>query len=243
MTTSTLSVATELAAATNTTVTYTANGVTYTGKQLQFNINTLLGNPAGGNIFFRVDLYNYDDFSYQLRNPRIVVPAGTAQNPLKRVFVRNLKIAINGFVKPEHPVWTTLERTTAATTTTILSTSAMLASKDKGNAEDTISFNFQELKIDARSAAELSRDFFEKTLYVITRENCSSCHATNRAPLHASLNVQTAHDAAIGVVNFTNPAASSIVTKIRGGHNGIDTVDVPLMMEQAITDWNAGRSQ
>jgi hypothetical protein len=33
------------------------------------------------------------------------------------------------------------------------------------------------------------------------------------------------------------------VTKIRGGHKGIDTVDIPLMMEQAITNWNAGRSQ
>jgi hypothetical protein len=243
MTTKTLSVATELAAAGNTTVTYAVNGVTYTGKQIQFVINDLIGNPAGGNIFFRVDLYNYDDFSYQLRNPRIVVPAGTAQIPLKRIFVRNIKIAINSLVKPEHPVWTTIERTTAATTTTILATSAMLASKDKGNAEDMLSFNFQELKVDTRSAAELSKDFFEKTLYVITRENCSSCHTTNQAPLHASLNVQTAHDAAVGVVNFTNPAASTIVTKIRGGHKGIDTVDIPLMMEQAITNWNAGRSQ
>jgi mono/diheme cytochrome c family protein len=243
MTTKTLSVATELAAATNTTVNFTVSGVTYTGKQIQFVINDLIGNPTGGNIFFRVDLYNYDNFSYQLRNPRIVVPAGTAQIPLKRIFVRNIKIAINGTVKPEHPVWTTIERTTAATTTTILSTSAMLASKDKGNAEDMLSFNFQELKVDTRSAAELSKDFFEKTLYVMTRENCSSCHTANQTPLHASLNIQTAHDAAVGIVNFTNPAASRIVTKIRGGHKGIDTVDIPLMMEQAITNWNAGRSQ
>jgi hypothetical protein len=243
MTTQTLSVATELAAATNRVASYTANNVTYNGRTISFKLNSLLGNPTGGDIVFSVDLYDYDNFSYQLRNPRIIVPNGTAQIPLKRIYIRNIKIAINDVVKPEHPIWTTIDQTTTATNTTVLSTAVMLATKDKGNVDDRISFNFQELNIDTRTPAQLSKDFFEKTLYVITRENCSSCHATNQTPLHASLNVQTAHDAAINKVDFANPAASVMVTKIKNGHKGIDQVDIPLMIEQSIRDWNAGRSQ
>lgn len=228
-------------------MTYTFNNVTYSGKQLSFKINDLLGNPlpVAQDIFFRVDVYNYDAFSYQFRNPRIVVPAASAGFPLKRIYVRNIKIMINDVVKPEHPIWTPVELTSNNVQTTILSTSAMLATKDQGNAIDKIAFNFQEIKIDSRTAAELSRDFFEKTLYKITRANCAGCHTNSnnpQVPNHTSLNIQTAHDAAVLLIaDFNNPAGSQIVSRIRNGHKMVDPVDVPLMMEQAIIEWRAGR--
>jgi hypothetical protein len=247
VTVKTRTLAVELADTANPAASYTpAGGALITGGRLiSVNINNILGNPTDGNYFLKVEIYDYDNFSFRLRNPRIVVPT---TNPLKRLYLRNMKIVLNDVLKTEHSTWIGLDKTTPNTATSILTDAAsglnpiMLASKDKGFAEDVLAFSFQEIKIDTRTAGELSRDGFEKSLWVVTRENCSSCHAnSNVRVLHASANVQTAHDAALPLVNFTTPASSAIVQKIRNGHQGIDPVDLPVAMEAAIRQWQTSR--
>lgn len=63
---------------------------------------------------------------------------------------------------------------------------------------------------------------FQSSVYTLTTRYCISCHGNSQTPLHASSNIQTAHDSLINSfkVDFNNPANSRMVLKLKNDrHN------------------------
>ncbi len=92
-----------------------------------------------------------------------------------------------------------------------------------------------------------SVDAFSTTFYPLTRNNCVNCHAGNGPgpTAHASADPQIAHDGLVGdgsgiLIDFTTPADSGIVRKVKGGHNcgGAEAcANLATQMEAAIVQW------
>lgn len=63
---------------------------------------------------------------------------------------------------------------------------------------------------------------FQTSVYPLTVKNCISCHGNSQTPLHASANIQTAHDALVNSfkIDFNNPENSRMVLKLKNDkHN------------------------
>lgn len=63
----------------------------------------------------------------------------------------------------------------------------------------------------------VSEEAFGKTVHVITKARCISCHGSSQTPLHSSSNLSVAYDAIINgsKVDFSNPANSRMVLKLK----------------------------
>lgn len=88
-------------------------------------------------------------------------------------------------------------------------------------------------------AAVTSIQAFQQSLYPVVKMNCASCHDNGVKPFFASSVLQTGHDAAVGIVNFTTPTSSKIYTKVKGGHkcwSGDCTKDSDELAKQ-IVNW------
>ncbi len=86
---------------------------------------------------------------------------------------------------------------------------------------------------------------FQVTVYPISRSSaysCVNCHMTVNAR-HASDNALLAHDTAIGLVNFTKPADSTIVRRMRvDRHNcGANCENLATAYQIAIEEWRNRR--
>lgn len=92
-----------------------------------------------------------------------------------------------------------------------------------------------------------SLEAFEQTVYLVTRQNCTSCHGNSQQPLHASSDSSIAHNALLSQykVNFTNPAQSRMVKKLKDeGHNCWSNCAADAQeMQDAIADWGSCLSQ
>ncbi len=120
----------------------------------------------------------------------------------------------------------------------------MIVLKDKGSALDKFHFEFEELAVYNGTVNMASLTGFQNSVYPISRANCTSCHSAARP--HASPDALTAHDYVLGsnLVNFTTPANSLIVTKIRNGHQGISAAqgaNIAAQYEAAIVEWRTAR--
>ena len=104
-------------------------------KKISYDIGDLSGVPGAKLHVFVAD---YSANAYIFRNPTIELPEGA------KVKVKNMKLLINGKYLPQHATYTVVD-TEAAGPEKILSTSALVALKDKGNAEDEFSFEFEVL--------------------------------------------------------------------------------------------------
>lgn len=84
---------------------------------------------------------------------------------------------------------------------------------------------------------------FSATLKPVLTTSCGSCHGVSQSPKFAVSDSQLAHDTLVNssLVDFNNPSNSRIVTKVRGGHNGIST-NVSMEMENQINAWIAALS-
>lgn len=102
---------------------------------LTYNIGKLL-NTSG--ITFMCDVEIYDDYSYKLTNPRITSN--------RNVYVKNVKLLINGQYNPQHATYTLVDMQVGPGTTQ-LSNRAMVALKDRGDEFDTLSFSFEMLEL------------------------------------------------------------------------------------------------
>ncbi len=63
---------------------------------------------------------------------------------------------------------------------------------------------------------------FKNSVYLITSTRCVACHGSSQTPLHASNNIQTAHDAVLNSfkVDFNSPENSRLVLKLKNDkHN------------------------
>ncbi len=86
-----------------------------------------------------------------------------------------------------------------------------------------------------------SLEAFERTVYQVTRQNCTSCHGSSQQPLHASSDSQVAHNAVLNQykVNFTTPSQSRLVKKLRDDrHQCWSNCDNDAQeMQDAIVEW------
>lgn len=197
---------------------------------------------------FKVDVVDYDLYSYKLTKPRIVAS--------ESVKVKNIKLFVNGEYSPQHSAYTLVDKITTSTDN-ILSNYAMIVLKDKGLEADRFKFSFEELYSTtstgtttagtggADASSETSLMAYQATMYPISRSSaysCVGCH-TSTNPRHASDNVQTAHDAVLGVVDFNTPENSRIVRKMRTErHNcGANCDNIATQFETAIKEWRTRR--
>lgn len=119
-------------------------------NDMNFNINEISLNPKATVAFdvsnlvnlagvqFIVDVEIYDDYSYKISKPRIVSS--------RSLYVKNIKLLINGQFNPQHATYTLVDRQVPVGTTQ-LSDRAMVALKDRGEAQDVLSFSFEILEL------------------------------------------------------------------------------------------------
>lgn len=93
----------------------------------------------------------------------------------------------------------------------------------------------------------ISIDTFKKSLYPITRARCVSCHGTSQTPLHASVNVETAHNALIdsSKIDFNNIANSRMVLKLKNDRHNCwgDCAANATEIQTAIANWKSERER
>lgn len=189
-------------------------------KTLEFDLGNKINVPG---TIFKIDVREYDEYSYKFLNPRIVVPPG------QRLRVKSLKPLINGSWSFQNSTYLLVDKVIDENDGS-LSQYSMIALKDQGIEIDKISFLFETLEstISGGSStgggsggnANSSVMAFENSVWPLSRNNCVSCHTT-RFPKHANEFPVVAHDDLLngGYINFNNPSNSSLVIKIMGGHN------------------------
>ncbi len=87
----------------------------------------------------------------------------------------------------------------------------------------------------------ISIEAFKTTVYPITRARCIACHGTTQTPLHASANVETAHNVLVDnfKIDFNNMASSRMVLKLKNDRHNCwgDCSQNATAMLEAITEW------
>lgn len=218
----------------------------YFGITLSYDLSSILKTPAT----FMIDVIDYDPYSYKFSKPRIV--AGTSS-----VYVKGVKLLLNNLYGPQQSTYTLVDKIVTPTDQS-LSTYSMVILKDKGMAGDHVKFSFDQLSIASGATngtaaggatggttGQSSLTAFQQTVYPISRSSaysCVGCHM-NVAPRHSSDNTLTAHDAALTVVDFTNPANSRIVNKMKiERHNcGANCDQLATQYQNAIQEWQNRR--
>lgn len=201
---------------------------------ISFDLSAFIG---FSNVWFVVDVAEYDEYSYKFSNPRI-------QTPTEKIYVKGVKLLLNDKYNPQNALYTVVEKTTT-TTDRILSTSAMIAEKDKGSDKDILSVSFEKLRF--VNDQDQSYVAFEDTVWQVTRGNCSSCHSGASPAGHAQTSPSRSHDVVISrqLVNFGTPTSSPLYDFLkRQRHNcgtSTDCDDLAAQMLQAIEDWKTRR--
>lgn len=95
--------------------------------------------------------------------------------------------------------------------------------------------------ISSEEVKKISIDAFKTTVYPITRARCVSCHGASQTPLHASSNLEVAHNALVDTfkIDFNNIEGSRMVLKLKNDrHNcwGDCNANAAEMQDQ-ITEW------
>lgn len=215
------------------------------GITLSFDLSAALKTPAT----LMIDVIDYDAYSYKFSKPRIV----SASN----IYVKNVKLLVNGSYSPQHSTYTMVDKIVTPADGSI-SPYSMIVIKDKGLSGDHIKFSFDQLAVTTAGTTataaggagggvtgQTSLEAFQQTVYPISRSSAYSCVGCHMAvsPRHASDNTLTAHDAALSVVDFNNPANSRIVTKLKvDRHNcGANCDNIATQYQNAIQDWKTRR--
>jgi hypothetical protein len=105
---------------------------------LEYDISTLLGTTE--EVMLRFKVSEYDEYSYLIWDPEIL------SNTVS-VKVKGIKTLINGYYNPQHSVYTVVDTTTTPQMRSV-SSSYLLALKDKGINIDKFSFQFEIIQVD-----------------------------------------------------------------------------------------------
>ena len=213
-----------------------------TGITLTYDLSEIVRVPG---VSLKIDLVDYDPYSYKFQNPRIVTTSVNIQ-------VKAMKLLVNKHWNPQHSTFNIIDKV-ATPTDGKLSDYAMLVIKENGPALDKISFSFEELAVEGAGGsiggAEIddtaSLASFRTNVYPLSRNNCISCHTVQNPP-HAHDNYISAHDVFLtqNLVNFTTPANSRIMTKVRSRHNCGTQAQCNALADQyqaAIIEWKKSR--
>jgi hypothetical protein len=102
-----------------------------------FDISSLL-NLSPGSAKLEIDCREFDEYTYQFYNPRIVSNSS--------IRVKGMKLLINGAYNPQHATYNFVD-TIVTPGNSSLSSSALLAIKENGNTADRFSFSFEVLEL------------------------------------------------------------------------------------------------
>lgn len=212
------------------------------GITLTYDISEAVKVPG---ITFKVDVSEYDMYSYKFQNPRIITTSANIR-------ARKVKLLVNDNYNPQHSTFTLIDKVATPQDAGLL-TYAMVVIKDKGASGDKISFNFETLRVDTGGGANggvdpndlASVEAFRTNVWPISRNNCINCHTVQNPP-HAHDDYVEAHDVVLtqNLVNFTTPASSRLVTKVQGRHNCGTQTQCNAIAQQylnAIIEWKKSR--
>jgi hypothetical protein len=227
----------------------TFNGVdvgSYVGVTLTYDLSNILKVP---NAKLMIDLADYDPYSYKLLNPRIIAPGAN-------VYVKNMRILINKYFRPQDSAFTTVDKIITAADPNVSAFSTVI-NKDKGLSLDKLSFEFEKLEVSTGAPITTggtsggttvnpatSLAAYRTSVYPVSRQYCISCHTT-QYPEHASANAQIAHDVVIDdpLVNFDSPINSRLYRKVKNNrHNCGSNANCDMIADQFLQGINAWKS-
>ncbi len=96
--------------------------------------------------------------------------------------------------------------------------------------------DFTEPQHDAASLDSSKLSGFTAQILPILRTNCAACHGNAESPLFAVTNAAQAYEAAFPVINWNDPASSTIVRQIQAGspHPGGSYPAIATQLQTAI---------
>lgn len=113
-----------------------SNSTKSQAKVLQYDLADILG---GESLLFEIEVSRFDQFSYKFKNPAI-------RNNKKAVFVKGLRILVNGQSDPENATYSVIEQTVEPGGG-VLSSSAMIVNTKSGFDSDQIAISFETLEL------------------------------------------------------------------------------------------------
>lgn len=219
------------------------NGTTaadFIGVTLTYDIGEQVRVPG---VQFKIDVSEYDLYSYKFINPRIVTTSANIK-------VKSARLLVNNEYNPQHSTFTLIDKV-ATPTDGKLSDFNMIVIKDKGFSGDKISFSFETLQVDNGMNDDpilaADQEDFRTTVYAVSRASCINCHTTQNPP-HAHADYKTAHDVVTtqSLVNFTTTSQSRLVTKVRTNRHNCGTATqceaIAVQFENAINEWKTRRT-
>jgi hypothetical protein len=107
-----------------------------TNATMRFDLSPIVGSS---NVWFEVDVEDFNAHAYRFFNPRLINQSGSA------IRLEGIHIAVNGTISSQHATYSLVSGTFAQGMHT-LSTSSMIVLKDRGPNTDRFSFEFNVLE-------------------------------------------------------------------------------------------------
>ncbi len=179
-------------------------------------VNWTLNSPADSidpnlvGATFSFDIQRFDDFSYRVRNPRILTTT-TA------ISVSDIRLAVNGVIRPADATYTLVTATVnPGTTATVLSPAAMVVLIDRGPAMDQLMVSFGSIR-SGQSTACKNLAGYTAMVKPGFSTYCTRCHG-----MGSGLDLVSGTDAqicarALAKTNRTTPASSELIVKPNTG--------------------------
>jgi hypothetical protein len=191
---------------------------------LNSNSDSIDPNIIGATITF--DIQKFDDFSYRVRNPRIITPNHV-------VTISDVRIAVNGALRTSDATYSLLAATVPRGAAAVnLSPAAMVFLMDKGPTTDQLMVSFGSIKSDVGCKNVAGYTTLVKPG---TATYCASCHGSG-----SSFNLVSGTDLEIcnrvlTKINTTTPSSSALIQRptTGTGHPG-GVIAVPA---GTITNW------
>ncbi len=102
---------------------------------LSYDLSTILGEAAT----FKIDVEEFDLYSYKFSRPRIESATPVA--------AKGLKVYVNGSYNPQYSTYTYVDTLTAPPANTLLSNYSMIVLKSNGTDQDVFGFTFEVLQL------------------------------------------------------------------------------------------------
>jgi hypothetical protein len=177
---------------------------------LDSTTDTITPDIAGGT--FTVEIQKFDDFSYRLRNPKVV-------SPNANVYARDVRFAINGAIRANDVTFALVDQVVPlGTAGAVLSPSSMVMLLDKGVGVDRLNVSFGQARSVAYTACKNVAGFTANVKPTMMT-TCVRCHGAGNV-----FDMISGTDANIclrakGRADLVTPANSDLILKPYNGIN------------------------
>ena len=202
-----------------------------------------LSSLATGEVFVEFTYREYDEYSFQLRDPRLHLGPGG-----DNLYMKNMQILMNGVVNNQAATFSFIDRVYAPPEV-LLSERPLIIVKDRGLYEETLGLKFESLtwtdqpptpEDEIIEIAECKNlEAFTNTFVPIKDAVCIGCHNADHRFSMVGDNSAVCRDA-LRRVNLLDPAASAIIQKplngapFHGGGSGLITAEEAAAIEEWI---------